>query len=121
MKLPSPSGCYAGHLAVTEGVPKPKETVHIPIEGPVVGESKYGLTVPADEGELAAPTALLVCGCNASYVKATLGTEEAKVCGVHTTVAVEENDFDAECHVDAAPRCLVRLMSTSLPADAALS
>lgn len=72
--LASPTGCYAGPLAVSEGVSKSKESVHTYVEGPVVGESKYGLTVSTEDGTLATRAALLLCGWVASYDKTALNT-----------------------------------------------
>lgn len=55
---PTHSGCGHSHFAVSEGVPKPKETLHTYVEGHLVVETKYGLTVSTDVETLAAATVI---------------------------------------------------------------
>lgn len=67
---PTHSGCGHSHFAVSEGVPKPKETLHTYVEGHFVVETKYGFTVPADVETLAAATVIW----NGSHEKASSNT-----------------------------------------------
>ncbi len=53
---PSHPGCGHNHFIVPEGVSKSKETLHTYVEGHLVVETKYGLTVSTDDESLLATT-----------------------------------------------------------------